>query len=97
LARFGGLLPSLRSAYSEHTWVASKFLLQSKKSIQRQLIVLLSELFPETEIIEEYNLGASFKMSKKKMIFDAFIPSMNLLFEYAGEQHYKGMLDTPTS
>jgi len=55
LAAFGSLGQALRYAYPEFNWIKSKFLLRGKKSAQRWLCVVLSQLLPEnTEMIEDF-------------------------------------------
>jgi len=50
----------------------------------------LQELFPPgVDILEEYQFPAMlFVKSRHLMIFDIYVPSLNIIFEYHGYHHY---------
>jgi len=49
----------------------------------------LHEIFPPgTKILEEFQLPLSFLHTGLLMTFDVYVPSLNLIFEYHGIQHY---------
>jgi len=84
----GGLIKLLQGVYPNHNWQAEKFSCRQKKSSQWWLYKALREIFPpNTIIIEEFKLQLSLAPGNS-MIFDVYIPSLNLIFEYQGYQHY---------
>jgi hypothetical protein len=59
------------------------------KASQNWLKGVVAELFPSTEIYEDYiHPGLTFS-SNKPMQLDIFLPSLHLAFEYQGIQHYQ--------
>lgn len=49
------------------------------------MLSVLHDMFPEEEILEEYvHPTLRFSESGVQMTFDAYIPSMNMAFEYQG-------------
>ena len=51
---FGSLGHALQFAYPEYEWDLSKFTFLGKKSSQRWLLVKLTQLIPNENIIEDY-------------------------------------------
>jgi len=85
----GGLIKLLQDVYPNHNWEAEKFSSIQKKSSQWWLYKTLQEIFPpDTVILEEFQLKLPFIETEHLMIFDVCIPSLNLIFEYQGYQHY---------
>jgi len=83
----GGLIKLLKSVYPNHDWKAEKFSSRQKKSSQWWLCKVLSEIFPPyTVILEEVQLP--FIHPGHLITFDIYIPSLNLIIEYHGSQHY---------
>jgi len=56
---------------------------------QRWLCKVTKDLFPESEICEDYTHPVMKFPSGKPLQFDAFIPDKLLALEYQGEQHYE--------
>lgn len=81
--------------YPSVKWEEEKFAAKNKKAEQRLLLVLVQELFPGKEILEDYKhpaIGLE-KSRGKKAELDIFIPELNLAFEYQGEQHYRDIAE----
>ena len=56
---------------------------------QRHLYKLLEELFHRDQILlDHYHKELRYDGTKAPVQLDIFIPSLNLAFEYQGEQHY---------
>jgi len=89
LQKRGGLLNVLLGVYPNHQWDESKFHQGvQKKNSQWWLYKIIKEVLPPNlELIEDYvhpsktNLGGS-------ILFDIYIPSLKLVFEYNGTHHY---------
>jgi len=85
----GGLIKLLPQVYPNHNWIAEKFSRKQKKSSQWWLFKTLQEILPGTDIIEEFHLPSmSIIQTGYLMTFDVCIPSLNMVFEYHGIQHY---------
>ena len=80
--------------YPEVKWLPWKFSsVVSKKATQRWLANLIRDLFPNKEIIEDYQDPLLlFPGTEKRMELDIFVPELNIAFEYQGEHHF---IDTP--
>ena len=87
LQSYGGI-SALQKIYPDHNWNNNLLTQRSKKSAQRWLLVCVSKLFPTFYLIEEYNNPLLYYNTSKWLNLDLFIPSLNLAFEYQGEQHY---------
>jgi len=79
--------------YPNHKWDKAKLSNTQKRSSQWWLYKTLQEIFPPgVGILEEYQLSSRRKlpisMQGNMMIFDIFVPSLNIVFEYHGYQHY---------
>jgi len=84
-------------------WDKKLLIWRSKKTKQRWLYLKLKEIFKGRDVYEHYEepyvvyfshfeSTLNFEMSKRKMVFDVAIPSLKLMIEYHGIQHYQ---DTP--
>lgn len=89
LIHFGGLPGVLKMLYPSYRWNNKVFALAAKRAVQRQLRIRLEMLFPEHEVIEEYNLGINYNRKGRVIGFDAYVPSLKLAFEYQGEVHFR--------
>jgi len=80
----------LLEAYPKHPWDQEKFSRQrQKKSNQWWLYKIIKEILPlHIEVIEEYSHPFLKLQTGSTVIFDVFIPSMNMAFEYYGFQHF---------
>jgi hypothetical protein len=79
-------------AYPEKEWDKVKIRMRAgKRSSQLHLIKVLREkvLSRDLEIIENYKSKLLFPLSNLPMEFDAFVPKLNLAFEYQGKQHFE--------
>eukprot|EP01124_Arcella_intermedia_P016276 TRINITY_DN22871_c0_g1_i1.p1 TRINITY_DN22871_c0_g1~~TRINITY_DN22871_c0_g1_i1.p1 ORF type:complete len:397 (+),score=70.83 TRINITY_DN22871_c0_g1_i1:98-1288(+) len=56
----------------------------NKRSRQRCLGMKLKELVGGEEVLEDYG----FRVMDRVVIFDFYVPSVGVVFEYQGEQHY---------
>ena len=73
----------LKQIYPLVTWPKREFNSAKKMSTQRLLFIHLTHLFPQYLLLENVR-----NWSTSQMEIDIFIPSLNLGFEYQGEQHY---------
>mmetsp|Transcript_9533 Transcript_9533/g.13130 ORF Transcript_9533/g.13130 Transcript_9533/m.13130 type:complete len:363 (+) Transcript_9533:2-1090(+) len=85
IQRHGGLFRALSLMYPNHPWNPLKF--RTSKKAQRWLLVTLSKIFPNEEILEDF-LHPEMS-SKRPLQLDAFLPSRSLAFEYQGQQHFQ--------
>ena len=88
------LYQSLKLIYPTEKWNKKLFQTRTKKTNQRLLFILLQQIFSIHFVIENYrhDLIQSFTTSRP-LEFDIFIPSLNMGFEYQGEQHYDDLPD----
>jgi len=89
LRRYGDLCSVLRVAYPDYPWDWRLLISQSKKSSQRVLCRRVQELFPNTEVIEEYYHEEISRVSGAAVEIDVYVPSLKLGFEYNGRHHYE--------
>lgn len=89
ISRFGGLSTILPILLPSHSWDPARFSSKGKKSIQRQLLRCLVELFPNFAIKEELRGLESASTLPKSSAFDFFIPDLKLALEYQGAHHYR--------
>lgn len=76
----------------EHNWDFRKDALIKKS--QLHILRLTKELFPDTEIRNNYKSSSSLFTSIKPMEFDVYAPSLSLVLEYQGEQHFPQYMTT---
>ena len=90
------LFLALKEVYKNEKWFKEgkpKGLI-GKKSSQKWLFLCIHNSFPNHEIFEDYlHPQLSFSLSGNPIQFDVFIPSLDLAFEYQGQQHFD---DIPT-
>jgi len=81
----------LMGAYPNHHWDKEKFKSRNpKKSSQWQLCKVLKHLVPTAEVLEDFvHPYLYFYDSGAPMVFDICIPSLKLVFEYQGYQHFQ--------
>jgi hypothetical protein len=77
----GGLMNALLLAYPDVEWSDSKSIKRTKASSQRSLVEILRSFFPDRQILEAHLISEGFQV-------DAFIPELNIAFEYQGRQHF---------
>eukprot|EP01124_Arcella_intermedia_P026361 TRINITY_DN4935_c0_g1_i1.p1 TRINITY_DN4935_c0_g1~~TRINITY_DN4935_c0_g1_i1.p1 ORF type:complete len:467 (-),score=70.11 TRINITY_DN4935_c0_g1_i1:17-1417(-) len=83
------LINLLEHWHPELKWDKHKFSIRrNKRSAQRFLGLKLLQLFPNQQIHEDYK----FKANDKDYIFDFYLPSLGLVIEYQGEQHYYSVM-----
>ena len=88
-----GLYGALRTVYPDEIWLPFWFSFRSKRSVQRWLFVCILDIFPQLLHIEEYNHPhLVYSNSGTTVELDVFTPSLNIAFEYQGEQHYEEIL-----
>ena len=87
LRGFSSILPEV---YPDHKWDLKKLerVHLPIKATQRYLVTLIRELFPTSEVYEEYESEELKFKSGRKIRIDVFLPLQNLALEYHGEQHY---------
>jgi len=84
----GGLLKLLQEEYPHYNWKVENFSGKPKRSCQWWLCKTLQEIFPPgTDILEEYQLP-SIIHTGYILTFDICAPSLNIIFEYQGYQHF---------
>jgi len=82
-------LKLLSEAYPAHRWKQDKFLNKQKKSSQWYLCKIVKDIVPPNiEVIEEYVHPYLKFDTGSFIVFDLYVSSMNLVFEYHGIQHY---------
>jgi len=60
-----------------------------KKSSQWWLYKTLQEIVPTgVDILEEYKFPTTVLQTENVMIFDIYVPALNIILEYHGVQHY---------
>lgn len=72
----------LESVYPEHEWNPKLFL--STKKVQKILYNLITKLFPNENILEDYRHPELRFASNSRMELDIYLPGKNLAFEYNG-------------
>lgn len=82
------LIHILRVNFPNISWDTKKFKRKNKRAQQRLLYAKILELFPNEQVIEEYNHKIITRQSGVSVKFDIFVPKYSLAFEYQGEQHY---------
>jgi len=88
--KYGGISSLLNKAYPQHLWISNNFLQSRvKKRVQQKLKRVVSQIFPNAEIVEEYTKPHFVFSNNEKMFFDLFLPSLGLAIEYHGEQHFQ--------
>jgi hypothetical protein len=88
IANLTDFVAALHVAYPDETWDEQAFQANNKRSSQRQLFVLASQIFSDYEVIEEYYHDILSRESGLAVEFDVFVPQLNLALEYHGEHHY---------
>jgi hypothetical protein len=92
--KYGGLNNLLTKVFPEVDWTIANFANRGKRSTQRLLRLALEELFPNEELIEEYNdPRMRFPSSNAPMELDFYLPRLNLAIEYQGVQHYRDAIN----
>eukprot|EP01114_Cavostelium_apophysatum_P014947 TRINITY_DN3989_c0_g1_i1.p1 TRINITY_DN3989_c0_g1~~TRINITY_DN3989_c0_g1_i1.p1 ORF type:complete len:475 (-),score=70.21 TRINITY_DN3989_c0_g1_i1:108-1532(-) len=88
----GSLIGALSSIYPEYTWEKKRWKFNTSASkAQTSLFDYLVKLFPtcDTYLCFDCNtLSKEVTTEMKKLEVDVAIPSLKLVFEYQGEQHY---------
>jgi hypothetical protein len=82
----------LQCAYPDVDWDEKALTRRSKKSVQRWLRVLVEQIFPAQEVMEDFRHPQLRYLCTEKMgELDIFLPQLNLALEYHGKQHYVDM------
>ena len=85
----GDLIGSLKLVYPNENWQKKDFLFRSKKSKQRILYLQIQKLLKNYYMIENYRSPLILSIeTDREFELDIFIPSLNVAFEYQGQQHY---------
>jgi hypothetical protein len=81
----------LKNAYPSFNWDLDKLTNRKWpiKAAQRNLAIVLSDLFADKEILEDYRHENMCFKSGSPMYLDIYVPEYFLAFEYQGEQHYR--------
>lgn len=87
------LLLHLRSCYPRHAWERDCFVyFGTRRSAQRLLKTIVTEILRaegnESEVYEDYVHPQLRLASEQSVTYDVFVPTLNMAFEYGGEQHY---------
>ena len=85
---------SLSLLFPNEKWDKNLFLHRAKKSNQRQLYIIINQLYKYLLILEDYRPpNLIYQNNWIVMEFDIFIPSLNLAMEYQGRQHFDDIPD----
>eukprot|EP01127_Copromyxa_protea_P022675 TRINITY_DN8275_c0_g1_i1.p1 TRINITY_DN8275_c0_g1~~TRINITY_DN8275_c0_g1_i1.p1 ORF type:complete len:373 (-),score=48.76 TRINITY_DN8275_c0_g1_i1:19-1137(-) len=90
LNHFGRLYDALRLAYPTYQWDSQMFLTRHKKSRQRWLMNLASQILPDSSELQE-SFYHPLLQSDTSMELDVWAPHLNLGLEYQGEHHYSNL------
>jgi len=94
LDKYGSISHVLAKVYPFHSWDFTKGISKKTKT-QNLLFITLKELLPNVQdFFLEYPHPSLIYSSKKNVELDIFIPSLNLAFEYHGQQHYSSIEGT---
>ena len=89
LRRFGSIYNLLKEVYPNIRWNKKLIAKNNKRSEQWRIFTIVREIFPDREVIEEYNHPTASRESGNSVELDVFIPSLNLAIEYHGKHHYE--------
>ena len=78
--------------FYESTQSTLKYSMRTKKSEQFWLKVSTQRIFKQHFVFEDYLHPLIKYKSDAPIVFDVFIPSLNLALEYNGEQHYNEII-----
>ena len=78
----------LSNFYDDQQWNQSYFLQSIKRSAQRALFINIKRLIDKQIVMEEYYHPLLKFKSGSFVQFDVFVPSIEIAFEYQGEQHF---------
>ena len=85
------LFKLLKKKYLNEEWKRNLFI-KGKRSSQWWLLIILSRLFPQYKLIEDYFHPLIRFRSEIFVSFDIFIPSLNTALEFNGEQHFEDLI-----
>jgi len=89
LMKRGGLMKVLSLVFPNFLWDQDKFLQRQKRTSQWWLYKILKEILPpHIEVFEDFTHPFLKLKTGCLMIFDIYVPSLNLVFEYHGHQHF---------
>lgn len=88
LQKFGSIENILIATFPDIDWHNMKLDSKKKRSSQRKLFLLMLDLFPEIEVIEDFVHEELTRKSGFYIEFDIFIPKYQIAIEYHGEHHY---------
>jgi len=90
LQKRGGLIKVLSKVYPNHLWYQEKFSSREKKCSQWWLYKIIKKILPENiTVVEEYSHPHLTYSTGFAMVFDVYIPTLCLAFEYQGIHHYQ--------
>ena len=81
------ILQLLQRVFPNEIWDKKTFSTRGKKTTQRLLYSMTQKFFPQLNVYEDYRHPVIVS-ANSYLEFDLFIPSINIAFEYQGEQHY---------
>ena len=84
----------LSIAFPGENWEQILIPFCKKRSTQRYLFILIQQLFPNDEIVEDLFHDKFSRISGFPVQFDVFIVNKNIAFEYHGKQHYEDIPST---
>jgi hypothetical protein len=92
IERIGGLKSLLSRNVPSYNWNMDKLLVSKPKATQSWLKHMITKLFPDAEVIEDYlHPELIYSNTRKPMQIDVFLPKLSLALEYQGIQHYEDL------
>lgn len=84
VAEAKGLATLLPRIYPQFPWEIGNFSNRAKKATQRRLFLVIRDIFPDANIVEDYSHAQLKFPSNIPVELDIWIPDQKVAFEYQG-------------